>query len=214
MKTAIQSLFALTFTAVVLTSSAFNTFAKDEVNAVAVSGSPVTYSMIQVKGNVRLHLRQGRKESIRVETAVANDVVAVEQIGQKLKISSDASGQADVYITVKDLRRIDASGTAEVITGGAFNLNVLQVFLNDNAHADVKVNTNGIYTIVKGHSRLKLSGRSDQHISVKENGSNLNTSEFACSKTETKEAVLAMTDLDVQFEESLNPSRVSFIASK
>lgn len=214
MKTAIKTLFAVTLTAVVLTSSAFTSFAKEGDKSLSSLVSSSSYTMIQTNGNVRLHLKQGNKESIRIETAIEGDQVSVTQTGQKLKISSNTITPADVYITVKDLKRIDASGQSEVMTSGAFNVTVLQVFLQDGALANVNVNANGIYTIVKDHSRLKLSGKSNEHISVKESGSKLNTTNFACAKTETNESLLAFVDLDAQFAETIDMAKVTFKALK
>lgn len=206
MKTAIKTLFATALTAIVLTSSAFATFAQDGTKK--TSGLPA-FSMIQIKGNVKLHLRQGFKESIRVETANTNDDVTVEAVGQKLFIDSKEFIPADVYVTVKDLKRIDASGQTVVSTNGILNSEVLQIFLQDDASASVKVNSLDLYTVIKGNSNLKLAGTSAQHVSIKDRGSKLNTANFAALKTKTSESIFTAVDLDAQFAESLNINAVA-----
>jgi len=203
MKTAIKTLIAGALTVVVLMSPAFATFAQETKKAAVETNTP-TFNMIKIKGNIRLHIGQSSYENIWIETGLANDHVSVERVGPKLLISSDETTPADIYVTLKDLKRIDASGQTMVMTSGMLNVTTLQIFLEDDAMAHVKVNATDLYTIIKGNSHLKLTGTSDQHVSVKSKGAKLNTRKFAALKTMNSESLFASVDLDVQLEESLH----------
>jgi hypothetical protein len=216
MKTAIQTLFASALTVLVLSSSAFTTFAKDgiEKNTSSHVSAAAGYNMIKVNGNVQVYISQGNKESIRVVTSGAGDKVSVQKEGKKLLISSSEEMPASVYVCVKDLKRIEASDRSSVKSQGNIDLSVLQVFLSEQASAELNVNTEGLYTVVKDGSDLKLSGKSEEHILVKGQSSTVKTTGFVSEKTESSElSFAAPVDLDAQFEESLklemNPVKAS-----
>ncbi|PTS98747.1 hypothetical protein DBR11_14090 [Pedobacter sp. HMWF019] len=215
MKTAIKTLFATALTAIVLTSSAFTTFAKEgdknpsEISA--VSG----FNMIKVKGNVTVYLRQGTKESFRVETDQPEAKVSFKRDGNKLFIDAADDQATTVYLTVKDLKRIDASENAVVKSTGCFKLPVLQVFVQDNAKVEVNVVAQDVYTVIKDASSLKLSGSTDRHISVKGEASNLNVTRFAALKTTSSTPLFAAAaDLDAQLAEATNLAVMSSKNSK
>lgn len=214
MKTAIKTVFATALTAIILTSSAFTTFAQEDTKSISAEAPVSNFNMIQVKGNVRLHLSQGTKESIRIESEHGKDLITVERTGQKLLIKSEDAVPADIYVTVKDLKRIDASGQTEVSTRGTLSISALQIFLQDDALASVRVNTNDLYTVIKDKSNLRLSGASAQHISVKNKSAKLDVTKFAAAKTKTSESVFAALDLDAQFTEILNFNSVALNHTK
>lgn len=203
MKTAIKTLVASTLTAIVLTSSAFTTFAKDGGKNSLNLNTAKGYSMIEAKGNVKVILVQSETENISVNTIRPEDKVLVQQQGQKLVISSNELNPAEVYVYLKDLKRIMASGRASVETDGNFKLSALQVFLSDEAEAAVNTKTESIYTVIKDNSHLNLTGSTNEHILLKDATAKLNTSRFAALKTQNSNQTFAAVDFNAQFEESL-----------
>jgi len=205
MKTTIKTLFATAMTAVILTSSAFTTFAKEkEKNPLSLITSS-SLNMITVKGNVKVYLIQGVKEDIRVITDQQGEKVSLKRDGKKLVISSTENNRAIVYLTVKELIRIDAADHAIVKSSGDFNLTNLQIFLQDDAKVDMDVKAQDIYTVIKDGSSLKLSGSTSLLTAVKDGISKLNTKNFsAASATASAIPLAAKADLDMQFADSLN----------
>ncbi|NQX40379.1 hypothetical protein SAMN05421820_105259 [Pedobacter steynii] len=179
MKTAIKTLFASALTAIVLTSSAFTTFAKD-TTPVSASAN-VKFNKVVVTGNAKVVLVQAHSESITtIDELTAN--TTVQQKGYTLYINSTEQNPATIYISVKDLQRIDASNTAEVKTRGNFDLAVLQIFLKDGAKANVNAKVGSLYTDMKDQSDLKLSGSSAEHNLVRNDVSKLNVTDFVIAK--------------------------------
>lgn len=214
MKTTIKTLFATALTAIVLTSSAFSGFANAGTVKESVPSKASGYDMIQIKGNVRVYLKQSVKENIEVSVERSADQVSVQQIGNKLLINSTASTPAVVYISLKDLRRIEASDDSYVKTDGNFNLGALQVFLKGNAEADINTKTGSLYTVIKDQSHLKLAGETKDYTSVKEEGSKLNVAKFAALRTSERHPVLAAIDFDEQFLESLKVTSIALRSVK
>src|SRR5690606_7709284 len=107
------------------------------------------------------------------------------QKGEKLFIDSKENEPINIVVYVKDLQRIDARNTASVTTRGRFSSSVLQVFLHDKARAYVNGDIGSLYTLIKGHSELKLRGSSKDHVSVKSKVAKIKTEQFACASTTT-----------------------------
>nr|WP_199077201.1 DUF2807 domain-containing protein [Pedobacter sp. ASV19] len=204
MKTAIKTLFATALTALILTSCTFTTSAQEGSPKTDMASVVSGTSMIRVIGNVTIYLRQGDQEKIRVETGQSEAKVYLKRNGSKLFIRSESSQPSFVYLTVKNLMRIDASENATVKTSGCFTVPVLQVFAEDQAKVDVKVVAQDVYTVIKDSSSLKLSGSTDRHVSEKRDASNLNVTRFAALKTTSPSNLLAAADLDAQLAEAVN----------
>ncbi|ALL04225.1 hypothetical protein AQ505_01175 [Pedobacter sp. PACM 27299] len=184
MKTAVKSLIALTLTAIVLSTSAFTNASMAATTPTAISPER-PFNKIEVRGNVKVTLVQSKNERVEVKNEVEGNEVIFKQKGYTLLINSDAKETLDIVIYVKDLQRIVASNGAKVATLGKFDLNVLQVFLNDDAKATFKGNIKSLYTVTNGSSDLRLLGTANEHILVKNKMSVLNTTDFAALKTES-----------------------------
>lgn len=180
MKTSIKTLLASALTAIVLTSSAFTTFAKDK-NPVETAAA-VSFNKIVVTGNANVVLVQGTTEGISTYDAFDAANTTVQQKGYTLYINSTEKTPATIYVHVKDLQRIDASNTAVVKTKGNFDLKVLQIFLKDDAKANVNAKVGSLYTDMKDKSDLKLSGSSAEHSLVRNEVSKLNIDGFVIAK--------------------------------
>ena len=184
MKTSIKTLLATGLTALVLSSAAFTTFANDTTKKKTVSAKEMNVNMVVVTGDVDVYLIQSNKEDIKVVPFGDGEVnIDFKKSGAKLLINNAGNNRATIYVYLKDLKRIDASNTAKIKTQGNFNLEALQIFLKDDAKANVKVNTKSLYTVIKDQSNLKLSGTAGDHQLVKAELATLKTQHFHAIKT-------------------------------
>ena len=187
MKTSIKTVFATALTAIFLSTTAFTTFAIDTPKQATVKASAMKVNMVVVTGDVDVYLIHSDKEDIKVVPFGDNEAnVSFKKRGAKLFIESPEGERATIYVYLKDLKRIDASNTAMVKTQGDFNLEALQIFLKDDAKANVHVNTKSLYTVIKDHADLKLSGKSDVHMLEKSQYASLKMHKFEAGKTEAK----------------------------
>lgn len=186
MKTLAQTLFASALILAFITSTAMTTFAKDIETKTIETVAPMTFNKVKVSGNVKVVLVQGKKERIEVINGDYNlDKTSIKRLGYTLIINSTEANQITVLVSVNDLQRIDASDKAVVKTDGKFDVKYLQVFLKDDAKATVKANTESMYTYIKDHANLKLSGTTADHNSVKDEVSKLDTEHLVALKTTT-----------------------------
>lgn len=184
MKTLVKSLIALAFTGIILSGTAFTSNAAEIEKNVMVSPVPLSdFNMIVLKGNVRVTLIQTSQHKIVADNEIDAAKTSFQQKGHTLYICSNQAEPLEITVYVNDLRRIDATNGAKVTTRGQFNLDVLQVFLKDDATAKVTGKIKSLYTVTEDYSRLKLIGSAEEHILVRNQLSQLDTEKFAAVKT-------------------------------
>jgi len=186
MKTSTKTVFASVLTAIVLSTSALTSNAASPVTNLTTISSSIDFNKVVVKGNVHVVLVQADKQRVIIYEEFNKDLTTVVKKGDKLFINSNEDQPITIVVYVKNLQRIDASNTATVITKGKFSAEALQVFLKDNARADVNATAKSLYTYVVDNSALKLSGTSNDHMSVKGKVAKLQMEEFAAVNFTTK----------------------------
>lgn len=186
MKTSTKTVFASVLTAIVLSTSALTSNAASPVTNLSAISSSIDFNKVVVKGNVHVELVQADKQRVIIYEEFNKDLTTVVQKGDKLFINSNEDQPITIVVYVKNLQRIDASNTATVITKGKFSAEALQVFLKDNARAEVNATASSLYTYVVDNSALKLRGTSTDHLSVKGKVAKLKMEEFAAVNTTTK----------------------------
>jgi len=185
MKTLAKTLFASALTAVLLSSAAMAGQTPENKTATFKTISPVTFNKILITGNVKLIVAQGAKESVSVDGDYDQSKTSIKKRGYTLVINSSESTPVTIRVSVKDLQRIDASNSVNVVTSGKIDVKYLQVFLKDDAKADVKANTESLYTYITGNADLKLSGATQDYTSLKDKLSKLNQENLATLKSTT-----------------------------
>ncbi|MET3112471.1 hypothetical protein AAKU52_000182 [Pedobacter sp. CG_S7] len=185
MKTSIKTALATALTAIILSSTAFTTFATDRIKSPTADNTISGVNMVKVTGNVNVYLIQGDKEAITVAAIESEGVnFSIKKQGNKLFIDGAGPERRTVYVYLKDLKRIHASNESMVKTKGNFDLDLLQVFLYDGARVNLNVSTKSLYTMVNDHAKLKLSGSAGQHILVKDKLAIIKTDKFMADKTQ------------------------------
>ncbi|HMI03147.1 MAG TPA: DUF2807 domain-containing protein [Pedobacter sp.] len=192
MKTLTKTAFAAVLTAVVLTSSAMTTFAAPFIKVAAITES---FNKIWVSGNVKIILTQSEKEGVFVDEYFNPEKTSVIGKGQNLYINTMESSQVTIRISVKDLQRIEAAGSAVVVTENKFDVKYLQLFLSQNAKVKVDAKVGDLYTVISEDAVLKMSGATDQHTLIASNMKNVKLDNFVSLKTDTGSTDVATDSL-------------------
>jgi hypothetical protein len=189
MKTSIKSLIATALMTVVVSTSTVYAYTPvvKTVSANAVDVSSI--KKVIVTGNVEVTLVQSPKSKTLYKKE--NDAyVHVKQVGSSLLIDTKNSTEnAKITVYVDEIYRVDASGNAVVETKDALKLDYLQIFLKDNAKADINSVTTGLYTSLIGASELRLQGSTATHVVAMDRLSKITMERFSAVKTETKPIV-------------------------
>jgi hypothetical protein len=186
MKTSIKTLISAALVAIVLTSSAFTPVSADSKSPLNTTRriEASNFKKIIVSGNVDLLLVQNNKSGVIVNEDSRFAKLRVTQQGNTLRISSNQSERIEVTVYVNDIFRIEASEDATVKTFNKLNVQYLQVFLHDNAMADLNTQTESLYTVIDGRSKLNLSGGTNHHALSMNRISTLSMKDFFALKSE------------------------------
>ncbi|SEA17152.1 hypothetical protein SAMN05443550_102189 [Pedobacter hartonius] len=151
---------------------------------------------ITVKGNTVVYLVQSQKEQVTIDEGDPKNV-SVKQFGNTLVISSDEKDPVIVTVYFKNIYRVDAYNTSTVLSNGKLKANNLQILLRDTAMAWIKTDTQSLYTVTDGHSKLALSGTAKEHILQTQDGSTLNSKHFIAlvTKKVQNEEMIARREL-------------------
>jgi len=183
MKTSINTLTKSILAAIVLSSAIFSTSAMADEKQPTKVYAPKNVTQVSVNGNVEITLVQGSKEGISYNDDNTGKV-KVTQEGYALKISSVDDEVAKITLYVNNIYRVKASGDAVVKTEGKLALKYLQVFLKENAVAEINSDTESLYTVIEDNADLKLSGATEKHTLVMSKTPKLNLDRFAALTTE------------------------------
>jgi hypothetical protein len=192
MKTLTKTVFVTVLTAIVLTSSAMTTFAAPAIKVITVTKG---FNKIWVSGNVKIILTQSEKEGVFVDEYFNPEKTSVIGKGQNLYINTMESSQVTIRISVKDLQRIEAAGSAVVVTERKFDVKYLQLFLSQNAKVKVDAKVGDLYTIISEDAVLKMSGATDRHTLIASNMKNVKLDNFVSLKTNTESPYVAIDSL-------------------
>jgi len=191
MKTLTKTLFAAALTAVLLSSSVLKSVAAEPI--ITEASSSQNFNMIWVSGNVKIVLTQGDKQGVVGTFNYDSKNTSVLSKGQTLYINSTESSQVTLNITVKDLRRVEAYGQSVVVTSNSFNVENLQLFLNQSSIAKINTKATSLYTIVKDDAKLKLNGSAGESTMVASNMKNIRMNDFASLKSSSYATEAIMT---------------------
>jgi len=183
MKTLTKTLLSAILAVVVLTSSSMTAVTAGTVKVETVSNS---FNKIWVGGNVKIILTQSEKEGVFVDEDFNADKTSIKGRGQTLYVNSMADGQVTIRVSVKDLQRIEAAGSAVVVTSNNFDVAYLQVFLSQSAKARVSAMTGSLYTVISDDATLKMSGSANEHTLMASNMKNVKFADFVSLKTKTQ----------------------------
>ncbi|MCZ4245725.1 GIN domain-containing protein [Pedobacter punctiformis] len=182
MKTSIKTLIASSLTAIVLSTALITTSVSAMDAKPAKISAPVNVKRVSVKGNVEVLLVQRSTDGV----SYADDntgSATVMQDGDILRITSESKGLTKLVVYVNNIYRIEAADNAVVKTEGKLKTQFLQILLNGNAHAEINTSTESLYTVIKDHADLKLSGSTDNHTLIMDKTPSLTIDKFAALKT-------------------------------
>jgi hypothetical protein len=151
------------------------------------SGSSVTgVNRLWASGNVKVVLTQNEKESIKGGLNFNPETTFIQRKGSTLYINSVESSEVTVYVTLKDLHRVEAAGSANVVTSNNFDVKHLQVFLSQDARAKISAMSASLYTVVSEDAVLKMSGSTDEHTLIASNMKNVKLNSFSSLSTSSR----------------------------
>lgn len=141
-----------------------NVFAIDGNGKIKKQDRSLTgFSSIEVGGAFHIILTQGEKEALLVETDEnLLDYIVSKVNGSKLSVSSKKeiakTKILNLYITVKDLKKIDISGAAEIKTTAKITCKDFEIDASGAADIKMTFHADKFKLIMSGSGEAELSG--------------------------------------------------------
>ncbi len=156
MKTRIITLITL----VTVLSATTLTYAATKTNddQITVVATETNINKIEASGNVEVYITNGDKDQVKVYDDYFAQNALVQDKDGVLRISSYAADKLVVLVTVADLRSITATDNASVRSYGIFSAIVLDVKLDKNASAQLKLDVFAANVTVTDGAKADLSG--------------------------------------------------------
>lgn len=157
MKTKIATLIA---SAALVLSTATISFAGTTKadNEIVTLNEVGNISKIEASGNVEIYITNGAKDGVTVYDNYYSQNAMVQNDNGVLRVASYKNEKLVVLVTVTDLRAITANDNAVIKSTGNFSALELDVQLNDNATAQLKVDALAANITVNDHAKADLSG--------------------------------------------------------
>lgn len=191
MKIILKKLLTVALTGVVAIAATLNTAAAENRRAMITFSGHEAINRVQISGTVRVFIIQGKSDWVSIDDDADLNKVSVTQRGGVLMINSTEKTPVSVMVHVKSLYRIEAYNTSKVTTIGVFNATALQILLKDQAYARIRVNTESLYTVSQGTSRMELLGKTGRHVTKTDVLAQLNTKNFTALVSEDENYQLA-----------------------
>jgi hypothetical protein len=151
--------FATIIAAVALLVSTNITNAKADNGAAVELPKVGTISKIEASGNVDVYLVNGDYDAVKVYDDYYGGNAVVQNDEGVLRIASYETDKLIVFVTVNDLKAITANDNASVRSyGDAFSAKGIEITLNDQAVAQLKIDAVGATITVNDEARAELAG--------------------------------------------------------
>lgn len=139
---------------------------------------------IAVKGNVEVFITQGEHQSITVYDNYYGKNALTQIEDGTLRISSYEDKKLSVWVTVKDLKSIEAADKANIYGINEFKVLDLNITLENEATANVKLDTYQLHSQISGSSKLILKGNTVHQTVSATDDANIDVSKFVSNSEE------------------------------
>lgn len=183
MKTNILTLIAAVTLGLTTTSA---TFAKTaDTNYVTVLNNAAKINSIEANGNVEVYIVSGAKDGVKVFDRYYDQNALVQTENGVLRVTSYKNEKLVVEVSVTDLRSITATGNAVIKADGRLSAIELNVELNDNALAQLKVDALSAKFNVNDRAKADIRGAIEDYELNYSRSSSVNRTDLtAANRTE------------------------------
>jgi hypothetical protein len=153
---------------------------------------------IEVYGNVELFISSGPADQVKVYNRYYAENALVQSQKGVLRISSYKTEKLVVWVTVNQLSSINAYDNAEIKSFGNLSGIELDVKLNNNASANLDLDTYSASITLSGNAKAELKGNTNEYSLTRNATSNVNSNGLVyahASETLNKETKPRVNDL-------------------
>ncbi|WP_062054899.1 head GIN domain-containing protein [Aquimarina longa] len=179
------------------------------------------FNEIIIKGVYSVYLNQGEKESVIVETDEnLQDIVVVKNqgetliLGWKKGVNIKKKTKMNVYVTLKDVTKLEIKGVGNVKTKSKLSLNELDVKVSGVGNTFLELECKKLNTKVTMVGNLILEGKVTE-VSLDNNGTGaLKAFKLITQKLEVNNSGIGKVEVNAQKEISITSSGIGSVYYK
>ncbi|QEM04559.1 hypothetical protein DIU31_013945 [Mucilaginibacter rubeus] len=193
MKTTLTAIATVLFMVLGFANIASANTAKTDAGIILTDISKI--NKIEVYGNVELYISSGPADQVKVYNRYYSENALVQSQKGVLRISSYKAEKLVVWVTANQLSAINAYDNAEIKSFGCLSGIELDVKLNNNASANLNLDTYSASITLSGNAKAELKGNTNEYSLTRNATSNVNSNGLAYTHAtetlnkETKPAV-------------------------
>lgn len=127
---------------------------------VAAQNAIEEFTKISLPDRGKIILTQGSESSVRFENESSKVSSSFNVSDGTLSIHSN--GNAEAYVTVREIKQIDISGSSSVEAQGTITVNELTLIISGIGKMEIPVKAEKIHADISGKGRIELSGSSTE----------------------------------------------------
>ncbi len=125
------------------------------------------FNRLYIQGNFDVHLTQAKRPDLVIKADEnLQDYIEVRQTGNKLTIACDRNiiraKRKDIYISMKDLQKLDLAGAVELQTTEPMDLESLSIFCSGASDIYLELEAERLRIDVSGATECDLEGQVDE----------------------------------------------------
>jgi hypothetical protein len=173
MKTTLTAIATVLFMVLGFANIASANTVKKDAGVVLTDISKI--NKIEVYGNVELYISSGPADQVKVYNRYYSESALVQSQKGVLRISSYKNEKLVVWVTVNQLSAINAYDNAEIKSFGNLSGIELDVKLNNNASANLSLDTYSAIITLSGNAKAELKGNTNEYSLTRNATSNVNS---------------------------------------
>jgi len=167
MKRPFNWILALLLPGLLLISSSCDTGISGNGNVAERTEEVGAFSRVVISGNFDVYLRQGDTPELRFEMDEnLLDIIEVRESGRTLTVGSTVNiiraKKKSVYLTVKELEKLDLSGAVDLEGNGTITTGSLSLFSSGAVKIDLELQADRIRLDLSGASDCNLQGKTGE----------------------------------------------------
>ena len=185
-----------------------NSFAQDTIKKVT-KDSFGEFTKINLPGRGKIILKQGDASSVSIESGKHASEVTTDISNGMLTINSDDFAEAEV--TVKDLEKIDISGSGKVESDGTIKTKDIALVISGIGKMEMDLEAENVTTDISGKGNIELNG-SAKSLNTKISGAGkIEADNFPVDKSYIDISGAGKCDVNVKDELNINISGVGAV---
>jgi hypothetical protein len=177
MKTTLTAIATVLFMVLGFANIASANNAKNDAGIILTDISKI--NKIEVYGNVELYISSGPADQVKVYNRYYSENALVQSQKGVLRISSYKAEKLVVWVTANQLSAINAYDNAEIKSFGSLSGIELDVKLNNNASANLNLDTYSASITLSGNAKAELKGNTNEYSLTRNATSNVNSNGLA-----------------------------------